>query len=39
MNPFRFRDELTAQDLINCPDIKCRKTEHKIQEALNRYER
>ncbi len=39
MNPYRFRESMNADELLNCDFQECFYTERKIKEALNRHER
>lgn len=39
MNPYRHRNELSAQDLINCGFEECHRIERKVKEELLNKER
>jgi len=39
MNPYRFREFLTAQELIDCDITECCKLEVAVADALSNHER
>ncbi len=38
-NPFRHRDNLNAQELIDCDIVECCKIETSVVESLDSFER
>lgn len=39
MNPYRYRESMNAQEIIDCSFQDCFRTERKIKEAIERDER